>query len=106
MKQGHGFHRLWWKSAYPGLCDTLSRRLCAYSMADATYILGFINWINAYQLVLCSVSLPFNRPYHTTESSHLDKLNNLCLYWTGGSVIMYVFISTNYATVQLIEQCT
>jgi hypothetical protein len=24
------------------------------------------------------------------DCSHLDKLNNLCLYWTGGSVIMYV----------------
>jgi hypothetical protein len=60
-------------------------------MADIACLLGITTRINAYQSVLCSVSLCTSSWRDFTDSSHLDKLNNLCLYWTGGSVIMYVF---------------
>lgn len=87
-QQCHRINCLWWESTYFGLCNAIPRRLCPYSLADTACILGFLARINAHQPVLCSVSLAYTSSHDVSDGSHLDKLNNLCLYWTGGSVIM------------------
>lgn len=91
--QGHRVHHLWWRTAHPRGGNSLPPNLRADSMADRAGVLGRAAAVVCHQHLLQRVSrsvAPTSAAATLTPPSHLEKLNTVCLYWTGGAVIIII----------------